>query len=473
MLIILLTLFSFVFTADSYETYFYNSFIDYNNISLVRNESEIYLIGTCSDSVIIEGVYPDEFNITLSLNQKVDNYTLCSDTLILISYMNDDNKTKITLYDIYNDTFDSFVINGDKKYFGTYFAYSNGYVYVATPNGNIIRYTKFGKFCGEYNIGTNINSLITDFDSNVFALTNKGVYEIDSDCYTKISNTPVYTYGSFIDYDVFVDCTGNFYKTNKNSIQKIFSPNYETSYVSGGVHNNCLITSSYRKIQAINQNNHNTEKYFSLNNEIYQLFAIDDMIIVLTFDNNVPNITYINFDELRNINQPDKNNSDNHSKPDNNNDDQNSNNNNNYHSDSDEPVDYNISSNVYNVDFDDMKITGISPSTTVGQFKRNMNYEGFELELYRYSKDKILKSGNVGTATRAVFYNNNCSYTFELSVIGDLTGEGNVNSRDKKHMFSYLLTRIDMTGVFIDSADMDNDATVDVVDLILLLRAIG
>ena len=468
-LIIIITTFSFVFTADSYETYYYNSFIDYENISLVRNESEIFLIGTSSKSVIIEGIYPDEFNITLSLSQKADRYFICSDILILISYMDDNNQTKVTLYDIYNDTFNSFVMNGDEEYMNASFAYSNGYVYIAKQNGDISYYTKVGKFCGEYNIDTKINSLITDFDDNVFALSDNGVYSIEKDYYTKTSNTGIYTHGCFIDYNVFVDYIGNFYTINRNNIQKSLSFSRETHYLSGGVCDNYFVTSSSNKIHAINRKNLDTEKYFSLNDDIYQLFSMDDMIVALTFNSNVPNITYIDFDEFKNINQPNKNNS-NNNKPNNDVDDDISNDN--YDSDSNNQDDYNINSDVYDVDFENMKISGIYSPTTVGQFKRNMNYEGFEVELYRYSKDTLLKSGNVGTATRAVFYNNNSSYTFELSVVGDITGEGNVNSRDKKHMFSYLLKRFDMTGVFIDSADLDNNSTVDIIDLILLLRAI-
>lgn len=470
-LIIILILFSFIITANSYETYFYNSFIDYENISLVRNKSEIYLIGTRNKSVIIEGIYPDEFNITLSVNQKVDKYVLCSDILILISYMDDNNQTKVTLYDIYNDTFNSFIINGDEEYINASFAYANGIVYIATQNGGIRYYTKVGKLCGKYNIGTSLNSLMTDFNENVFALSDKGVYSIEKDYYTKISNTGVYTLGCFVDYDVFVDYIGNFYTINRNKIQKALSFSRDINYLSGGVYDNYFITSSSNKVYAINQSNRTTKKHFSLNNEICQLFSIDDMVVVLTFNSNVPNITYILFDEFKNINQPQENNSSNNNTINSNHNDKN-NSNNHYDSDSNTLTDYNISSDVYNIDFDNMKITGISPSTTVGQFKRNINYDGFDIELYRYSKDTLLKSGNVGTATRAVFFNNNSSYTFELSVMGDITGEGNMNTRDKKHMFGYLVGRFDMTGVFLDSADLDNNSIVDVVDLILLMRAI-
>lgn len=435
--------------TQGYETYFYNSFSNYDDVSLVRNSEQIYLIGISGKSVELEAVYPNEYNISLSLEQNVHDYTLCSDMLILVSYLDDIN-TKITLYDITNDHFDSFLIQSDSKYILSSFAYSNGGVYIATPDGTIRCYSKYGKHYKDYYLNTNRCSLTTDFYGNVYALTNSGMYSISQNNYSKISSTRFSSRGCFVSDDIFVDEIGNFYRLNNYG--KLLDHSCYSIYPCGGVYSKHLITFQDNKIYAINNNNGQKELSCSLMDDIQQLYSIGKEIVVLTYSEGAPSISFISFDELKKI--PSKNTQQY----------------NQYNSNGD--FTSSISSSVYNVDFDDMKITDIPNGTTVAQFKNNMEYDGYSVEFYRYEKDTPLKSGNVGTATQAIFYNNDERYVFELSVIGDLTGEGNVNSRDKKLLFYEVVERIHMTGVFIDSADLDESNEIDVVDVILLMRMI-
>ncbi len=449
MIIILATLTSSICT-HGYNTYFYNSLSGYDDISLVRNEEQIYLMGTSGESVMIEGIYPYEYNISLTLQQDVHMYTLCSDILILVSFLDDNDNTKITLYDITNDAFNSFIINSDSKYMTSHFAYADRCVYVATKDGTISCYSKVGKYYGEISLNTNICSLMTDFNDNVYALTNSGMYSIEKDGYSKISNISFSTRGCFISDDIFTDETGNFYRLYKNS--KLLDYNCNSIYPCGGVYSKNLITFSQNKIYAINSNTGEKVSYCSLNDDILQLYSIDNEIVALTYSEGAPNVCFVGFDELKKI--PKKNTQINNQ------------------TDVSDEVKSSISSDIYNVDFDDMVITHIPYGTTVAQFKKNMEYNGYNVEFYRYEKDYPLKSGNVGTATQAIFFNNNERYVFELSVIGDLTGEGNVNTRDKRQIFGHAVGRIEMTGVFVTSADLDDSKEIDVIDIVLLLRMI-
>ena len=55
-----------------------------------------------------------------------------------------------------------------------------------------------------------------------------------------------------------------------------------------------------------------------------------------------------------------------------------------------------------------------------------------------------------------------------LSVKGDLTGEGNMNSRDKNELFNYLLKETVPDGVHFDAADLDYSNNINAVDLVIL-----
>ena len=70
----------------------------------------------------------------------------------------------------------------------------------------------------------------------------------------------------------------------------------------------------------------------------------------------------------------------------------------------------------------------------------------------------------------AVFDSDDARYTFELSVIGDITGEGNVNSRDLSLFMEYLIGTADFNGVYVTSADLSDDGKLDVKDLAMMHR---
>ena len=71
-----------------------------------------------------------------------------------------------------------------------------------------------------------------------------------------------------------------------------------------------------------------------------------------------------------------------------------------------------------------------------------------------------------------IFNSDSISYTFELSVIGDLTGEGNVNTRDLSVMAKYLTDQADFNGVYYLSADLSDDGVVDADDVHLFMEEV-
>lgn len=128
-----------------------------------------------------------------------------------------------------------------------------------------------------------------------------------------------------------------------------------------------------------------------------------------------------------------------------------------------------VSSGEYSVDNSKKIISDIAVGTTVAQLKKNLS---FNCDFALYYKGKIRKTGNVGTGMTAVFSNDNDKAQYTLTVKGDCTGEGNVNSRDKKAVFDYILgEKSVLNGVYLTAADMNSDKAVDTKDLLLTAKA--
>ena len=72
----------------------------------------------------------------------------------------------------------------------------------------------------------------------------------------------------------------------------------------------------------------------------------------------------------------------------------------------------------------------------------------------------------------AVFSSGGNEFTFELSVNGDLTGEGNSNSRDVNLLLDYLIGAAYFNGVYTVAADLSNDGRIDAVDVALMKRTL-
>ena len=107
-------------------------------------------------------------------------------------------------------------------------------------------------------------------------------------------------------------------------------------------------------------------------------------------------------------------------------------------------------------------ITGISNGTTVTDFKKL-----FSDEIAVYDKNgNVVTSGKIKTGYRARI--SDCIY--EISVLGDITGEGNVKSNDVSALMSYFVEKTDLIGVYLASADYNNDGSITNKDLVGIAR---
>lgn len=130
-----------------------------------------------------------------------------------------------------------------------------------------------------------------------------------------------------------------------------------------------------------------------------------------------------------------------------------------------------ITSNVYSIDYGNGLITGIKSGTTIAKFKENISYNGYKASFKSYS-GAAKTSGNAATGMTAYFSDQkgNIKYEFVLVVPGDITGEGNVNSSDKRLAMKILLGESKVSFPFVFGLDANGDGTFDTLDLLRIAK---
>lgn len=111
--------------------------------------------------------------------------------------------------------------------------------------------------------------------------------------------------------------------------------------------------------------------------------------------------------------------------------------------------------------FSDGIVYGIYSGETVADFKNKTSAENV------YKADGILaKSGKLKTGFTAVID----SKTYVIAVCGDVTGEGNVNSKDVTLLQKHLCDNAELDGAYLKAADFNLDGEADNRDLVLISR---
>ncbi|MGN1051619.1 MAG: hypothetical protein ACI4QE_04900, partial [Acutalibacteraceae bacterium] len=125
-------------------------------------------------------------------------------------------------------------------------------------------------------------------------------------------------------------------------------------------------------------------------------------------------------------------------------------------------------SNIYKIK--DGYIQNIKPKTSVTELKNNIIFSGYTVTLQ--DKDKNIKtSGKIGTGMKMIFSGNGKNIRYTLIVSGDITGEGNLNSRDKNALMDYLLGKSNLTKAEAIACNLKSDKYINTKDLVLLSRS--
>ncbi|MBQ7134264.1 MAG: dockerin type I repeat-containing protein [Ruminococcus sp.] len=445
-LICVIAVLSFPISASSYDTYTYQNFSHCDNIRLMQNENQVFLVAVNSNKVYIEAVYPSSYNIELTLENNVYSYNLFDTTLVFVCPIAISKQTQVVIYDIDTDNIYSFVVSFIDSFEFSEICFYDNSVYLSCNDGVIRKYSKYGNLLNCYQVTKNLYHLVRGLYSDIYACSSGGIYKLSTGSVTQFFADNIFAPIKFVSDNVFVNRLGYYYRLDTNSISKLTDYKSTVSFPSGGLIDNHYIVAEENIIFAVDGATDEKDKYHNLHNYAHEICVIGSDLFVLSYQNGIPAVSVIPYSDFIKYN-------------DNTSDSDTTNNNS------------EIGSSVYNIDLQRRVITNIPHSTTVAKLKKNIYFKDYNLSFTRYD-GKEITSGNIGTATIVRFYNNDYSKEFELSVVGDLTGEGNVNSRDRKMLFSFLLDEVSFSGVYCDSADINNSGGIDTSDLVLLLRMI-
>ncbi len=106
----------------------------------------------------------------------------------------------------------------------------------------------------------------------------------------------------------------------------------------------------------------------------------------------------------------------------------------------------------------------IPRGTTYYRFKQSVTYNGYKIDFGEK------RSGNIGTGKGVTFSKGKKKRHYTFIVLGDLTGEGNVNTRDIDALFAHLLESGSLNGVYKKAADLNGDGKISNADLVLTVR---
>lgn len=423
------------------------------------DDSGAYVIDFSGSHVDISRYASDTFSVGLNLSYNVSGVCAYHGKVVMFSDDTDNNQMIVYVYDLDSDMIDSFTLYGVKLYGDTDFCCDDNAIYIENPKDNreLTVYSYIGDLIRKNRFDQRITALCSGYRSGVYAVSGSTLYGLSGSSFTSIGGIDGDSSLFPASSDILVSDNGNVYVMNGNRISRSFTVDHHFDTASACVIGNRLYYPYGSVIYGYDISDGSKESSYCLSFDASLLYT-DGGSLIAVGDSLYSSVNTKDFTEL---NKPDDSN-----RSENKNGSSGSN-----RSDANHNADAGpskISSNVYRVDYGNYYITGISSETTVAQFKSNMNYNGWSVALYR---DGSLKtSGSVGTAMTAVFTSGGSSVTFELSVIGDITGEGNCNSRDVNVLLDYLIGAADFNGVYYLAADLSGDGNVDAVDAALLKR---
>ncbi len=457
---VVLSLFLLTFTASSppaaYQTTTFH--LETDHLTLCTNHNGAYLLNYLGGACHVEKLSPNTYGADLQLNLAISVAGVFNDTVVAICNDTQNRQTVVYTYRADTDILNNFVIANSLCESSYGYCY-DGSIYLVPDNrlNTIERYNGYGKLIDSYRFDNRINQLYADYNGKPFAICADGtLYRMKNDRFIACGSgvTAPVTYFS---ENLLSDASGKVFESDFNRCRYLFTADSPYGRSQPCCIDGVVYYPDNHKITGYNSGTGEKESELSLDSSVIGLYADSGYINAVGTSTEVT-VNKIRTDELTSLKHK-----------------------------AAENISYRdteqisggerangndtITSDIYHIDFENYSISGIPSGTTLAQLKKNIDYGDFTVTFYR--DGTVKKSGNCGTAMTAVFDSDRAQYTFELSVIGDITGEGNVNSRDRNLLMEYLIGSADFNGVYVTSADLSGDGILDVKDLALLHRMIA
>lgn len=427
-----------------------------HNTPFFSTSSGAYVVSYSGTHADIHKVAPDIFDVSLELSYSISVAYLSCSTAIFVCEDPHNGQSVIYTYEIDSDGLDSFAINR----FG--FRYSCGIAcdadslyLVDGDRADLLDIYSLSDYRERsLQFANSISAVFNDYSGGVYVISAGSLYRVSNGRGYLLSGVDVTATTRFIGEDILSDAYGSIFSLTGDRVDKVMHVDSDSSLTYGAVRGNVLYYPVGNTVYGYDLSTGLAVSCCALDDPVSAIYA--DVSCLILYHAGNTSVSYVPYSSFTMINGGGQNSGD-HS------DEQ--------HAASDEDrseIYYGISSRAYRVDLQKGKITGIPSGTTFAVFKSNMDYAGYDVTLYRNGVQR--KSGNVGTAMQAIFTRGEATVTLELAVSGDITGEGNVNSRDIVWLMDYLLGCADFNGVYLDAADLSDDGVIDVVDLAMMKR---
>lgn len=284
-----------------------------------------------------------------------------------------------------------------------------------------------------------VNKLFV-YDEKVYAVTADSIYCLDNPTVPIKCDIPSFDSSEPVFYEsIFIDANGKAYSFSPdNGFKYIKTLNYNKAFML----NNTYYGVNENTIYKLSENGSAISKY-SCSENIDDI-AVNGNKIALLNSENVKFITEKDFTSIENSKTESSNPT---SK-----------------SDFDGFTDYTT----------DGDYIIIPQGTTVAALKKHINSaKNFSLVFYN-NDSKRTDTGTLGTGFSLYCYeNSSLKVKYTIIVMGDVTGEGSVNTRDKRRLTDYLLGKLELTSPQKYAANLDKNNIIDSLDLLLLTRIIS
>jgi hypothetical protein len=415
--------------ATSYEI---GTFSGYDT-ELIYNSNGVFFVGTKNKEIYAKELCSGKRS-NITFDSKIVGYTI--DDVIYVATENSSQRKSYCVYTVSDNKAKLlctiYELDLNKK---VGFVAENSCLYFADTNNNINVFKSDGTLIKKLN--TKANRLFS-FNGCAYAASSKSIVKL-----SKTGITKSYSYDESVNIagisaNYICNLNGSVYKLS-DTLSKIFEIGNSTLPFCGES-NSYLVANNGNTIQGYDKTTGALKKEYNLDYSPYYLTAYKSKIFAIKKNSNFFSYCVYNEDTIF----PLENNSEN--------------------SDSDSNSD---NSSKTNLDFKDYKLSGkyifIPYGTTFAQFKKAISYDGYSIE---FSKS----SGKIGTGSTVTFSRNNNNHKYIFIVMGDITGEGNINTNDRSAMLNYLLGTGKLNDEFIISGDLNSDNKISNIDLVLLER---
>lgn len=142
--------------------------------------------------------------------------------------------------------------------------------------------------------------------------------------------------------------------------------------------------------------------------------------------------------------------------------------------DSEDDKEQDVENDLYIISFETRRIIIKKDIKTVTDFKDNFEFGGYTVDEFKnYLGKDISGSEKIGTGSTVVFKNGDSSLEFKIIVLSDITGEGNLNGKDLTSLYDYLLGKVPLNEDVLKAADINRDKSVDTIDLLTLEKILN